>query len=158
MLPTEKASELFVHKGGHLCLNTVGTREKTEFVQPQHIYILSNDVIKSGDWVILGQGKLHKMTDSDMIDYLKSRSDATKKIIASTDKRITPESPIPKLLVDVYITFYNKADENIILQILVEYEETDNDSHNPFSNSQGYEEADWIITPDADGEILLIKC
>ena len=48
LLPTKDASELFIHKGGNLCLNKTGIREKTEFVSPQHLYLTSNREIKEG--------------------------------------------------------------------------------------------------------------
>ena len=50
LLPTEDASELFIHKGGDLCFNKVGKRDKTEFATPHHLYITSKRKIKEGEW------------------------------------------------------------------------------------------------------------
>ncbi|HWY33228.1 MAG TPA: hypothetical protein VNX68_01200 [Nitrosopumilaceae archaeon] len=47
-------------------------------------YLLSEDDIKTRDWVLRPDSVVLKMTDSDMVDYLQSESLATKKIIASS--------------------------------------------------------------------------
>ncbi len=51
----------------------------------QHLYILSDEEITSGSVVLKPNNTIHRMTDNDMIHYLDSMSNTTKKIIASTD-------------------------------------------------------------------------
>lgn len=55
----------------------------------QYLVFTSNQYIQAGDHVLLPNNIIKLMSDSDMIDYLDSGSDATKKIIAGTDKSLT---------------------------------------------------------------------
>lgn len=121
MLPTEKApknwkiGELLLD-GTSLFLNKTIRSNKTNNVAiPQHLYILSNEEIKEGDWVIMQTvwGKLLdnskkkplKVLNQDKTDYLiaeqesptKWKGNVSKddclKIIASTDESLG--LPIP---------------------------------------------------------------
>lgn len=82
-IPTEKASEIFLHKGGDMCFNKTGVRDKNEFAIPQHIYILSDDEIKERDWYyhpINGATKWGTRIE-DLASFCK-------KIIASTNPEL----------------------------------------------------------------------
>lgn len=80
-----------INKKGDICkfpygLNIVG---KDDIGYPtQHLYFLSDDEIKEGDWVLLPNKILKRMSNDDMIHYIDSMSNATKKIIATTDKSL----------------------------------------------------------------------
>jgi hypothetical protein len=102
----------------------------------QHLYIVSDEEIKEGDFVLLPNNTIQKMSNSDMIEYLSSDSLATKKIIATTNMSLSlvydgkssisdnwsKTLPHPsQSFIDKYITEYNKG--NIITDILVEYED-----------------------------------
>ena len=93
--------ELF-HK--HSCMYTL---EKAIF---QHLYILSDDKIKVGDW-ITDTNKVYEAPEIDAFIGFK-------KIIASTD--ISLELPqIPQSFINTYIEEYNN--DNIIDEVNVEY-------------------------------------
>lgn len=83
----------------------------------QHLYVTSDEVIKECDLVLMPDNTIHKMSPSDMIDYLDSQSKATKKIIATTDKSIGLPEPSKEFL-DVYIKAYNegKKIEEVLIQ------------------------------------------
>jgi hypothetical protein len=89
MLPTEKASRILLSKrDGEICFSSVETKEDSTF-KPQHLYFLSDDEIKEGDWVY------HKLLKSvfkiDLRevdeDYIKEAKNI-KKIIATTDESL----------------------------------------------------------------------
>ncbi len=71
---------------------------------PFQLVVISNDEIQSGDIVLLPNKTIHKMTDNDMVSYLDSMSKATKKIIASSDKKLTPNAWLPKTFVTRFLT------------------------------------------------------
>ena len=90
MLPTTKSS-LFLHKGGDLCLNTVGDREVSTYTQPQHLYIISDEKIKEGDWYAFKGATvtyfIKQRTKQDIECNPKVLSH-WKKIIATTDSSL----------------------------------------------------------------------
>lgn len=119
-------------------------------IQSQHLYIISDDEIKEGDWIFANQG-VHKVTDikDDKYPYgtLNHKGDkiyhhnSWKKIIATTDTSLndgiqkgkiynpsfkgTKYEPIiipqpSQQFIKKYIESYNKG--NIITDVLVEYE------------------------------------
>lgn len=94
MLPTtlEKLGEYIPHwqlmKGNSSSLFNWVVGENTTYCTPQHLYFLSNEEIKEGDWVLLPNKILKRMSNDDMIHYIDSMSNATKKIIATTDKSL----------------------------------------------------------------------
>lgn len=107
----------------------------------QHLYIVSDDEIKEGDFIIYANSIL-KILNVNSVGCLVKMSDGEfrivkshcKKIIATTDQSLTIEGkapsgdiawrfPFPKLsqsFIQKYITEYNKG--NIIVDIMVEYE------------------------------------
>jgi hypothetical protein len=104
--------------------------------QTQHIYILSDEVIKEGDWYYWSVTNTIQKAVKDSLDRLPKTSDGSKKIIATTDKslKIPTENPAlhhiginEKLLpqpsqsfIEKFVEEYNKG--NIITDVLVEYE------------------------------------
>lgn len=96
---------------------------------PQHLYIVSDEPIKVGDWVLKPDGTIIQMTHNNIVSYLDSQSTATKKIIATTDKYLElPYNggrheflPHPsQSFIEKYVEEYNKG--NIITEVMVEYE------------------------------------
>lgn len=109
---------------------------KDIYWQPQHLYFLSDDEIKEGDWYVDDTNTIRKAITSDP-DYWKVRP-KYKKIIATTDTSLKIENPIAKKsaggdnwyislpqpsqsFIKKYIEEYNKG--NIITDVMVEYEE-----------------------------------
>jgi len=85
---------------------------------PQHLYFLSDEEIKEGDWYMTEIP--HTIWQYDRNKGLSSGRGWNKKIIATTDKSLnlphTSDSFIEK-----YVEEYNKG--NIITEVMVEYEE-----------------------------------
>lgn len=98
----------------------------------QHLYILSDEEVKEGDWFLHVDSTLppNKIT-KHMLQLIKDGVAILniKKIIATTDKSlinikrplvVTRELPhIPDSFINIFIDEYNK--QNIIKQVLVEY-------------------------------------
>ena len=96
--------------------------------EPQHLYIISDDDIKEGDWVIWNnQIEQAKRVESQMAYH------GFKKIIATTDRSLQINTfykvtgvfdgglPQPsQQFIEKYIEEYNKG--NVIIDVLVEYE------------------------------------
>lgn len=99
-------------------------------ISKQHIYIISEDEIKVGDWCI----DRHKTVYKQKTDKIFTEFTGSKKIIATTDKLILktsksinkeqfPDIILPQIsqqFIEHFITEYNKG--NIISDVLVEYE------------------------------------
>ncbi len=94
----------------------------------QHLYILSDDEIKEGDWCL---DTLHN--DVFQFGVFRGSSNSNKKIIATTDKSIQQSEPdgiggstswfYPSLsenFIEKYVEEYNKG--NVITEVLVEYD------------------------------------
>lgn len=105
--------------------------------QPQHLYIISDEEIKEGDWFIQTtyQGVFKCLKKDNNYIYFNNNSyepiDYCKKIIATTDLNL---SSIPKgdtftklipepsqSFIEKYVEEYNKG--NVITDVMVEYEE-----------------------------------
>lgn len=104
---------------------------------PQHLYIISDDEIKEGDWFIGDNVSLRQCTSNNAgnINFKGgwySGSENCKKIIATTDTSLNTQNinndtksiviyPQPsQQFIEKYIESYNKGE--IIIDILVEYE------------------------------------
>ena len=105
-----------------------GNHKGTEnTIIPQHLYIVSNEEIKEGDWYIDDTNTIRQSITSDK-DYWAVRQDY-KKIITTTNTflyaLITQDKPFDELpqpsdsFIKKYIEEYNKG--NIITNVLVEY-------------------------------------
>jgi len=81
-------------KLGSLTINiNRNVTESNEYWQKYKLVLVSLDpkeIIKEDDFVLLQNGELKRMKESDVIDYLNSNSDATVKVIA-TQKQLSPE-------------------------------------------------------------------
>ena len=145
MLPTLKESILLLNPTTNKFGLTKETSRKIypieEYIKlgfiPQHLYIISDDEIKEGDYVL--NIETNNIFKSDSIEYLESHniiedfdksfyinSKYAKKIIATTDKTLsqTSRTEIPQpsqQFIEKYIEEYNNG--NIITDILVEYEQ-----------------------------------
>lgn len=133
MLSTEKASGLLL---GSKLYNKIGnnyweTKELDYSVKRQHLYFLSDDKTKEGDWVKHGLVDLIYQVNKDNLEA--TLYNKCKKIIATTDSSLkllpvkskdwdeTPRSlpqPSPQFI-EKYIEEYNKG--NIITECMVEY-------------------------------------
>lgn len=88
--------------------------------EPQHLYILSNNEIKEGDFFMSTflSYPLHNVKEG-YAEYPDTNN--CKKIIATTDKTLgLPQ--IPKEFIEAYILSYNMGSMNTITEIMVEYE------------------------------------
>ena len=101
----------------------------------QHLYFLSDEEIKEGDWFIMNscivrQCSLHKGDILDTIGGLHHES-VCKKIIATTDRSLTIAAtssgryvyhlPQPsQSFIEKFVKEYNKS--NVITEVMVEYE------------------------------------
>jgi hypothetical protein len=86
MLPTDGASHLFIdiNKGRNTLIyrifGGVKPQEKNKGNSPQHLYFLSDEEIKEGDWYIVG--------DRVLTAVIMPISSKYRKIIATTDKSL----------------------------------------------------------------------
>ena len=115
------------------------------FSEFQHLYIISNEEIKEGDWYIDDINTIRQSITSDK-DYWAVRQDY-KKIIATTNTSlyvpITQDKPFDELpqpsdsFIKKYIEEYNKGD--VITNVLVEYE-----IGKSYSGNSGLEIKQWL--------------
>ena len=144
ILPTEQYTNLclghnlsYVESKNSISIDAIWKSIKLQYpYKPQHLYIISEDEIKEGDWCMIidktsklyGQFEQHK--------GMHQRNEQWKKIIATTDtslyqatgkayKMVDGFKPTYKNLpqpsqqfIEIYIEFYNK--DNIISDVLVE--------------------------------------
>jgi hypothetical protein len=134
MLQTDKAEnslyasydKILNYYSGHL---TQDYLKNVLLAKSYHLYILSNDEIKKGDWFFSSENTIEKYIGSIMPIYLD------KKIIATTDSSLKQDLEyinggkcgevcllqIPKSFIEKYITEHNKG--NVISNVLVEIED-----------------------------------
>lgn len=171
MLPVAKSKLVLVEPREILYLNQ-NEKERNEFSKPQHIYILSSEEIKEGDWCLIdnnvGQSKGYQLLQCEKTDinngwyYFKDfKTGRCKKIIATTDFELrTPDSgmkagyymkdsmPLPRPsddFIKVFVKTQGKIDK-----ILVEYKEYSNQSFNKIipSRFSYFQEYKLKIAPD----------
>lgn len=157
MLPTnEKAifdfNQIIKHDKGKLHIAIAKSKKENPFDQRwtgQHLYIISDDEIKEGDWIYNNINKsIEQVIKVSNLHYIKNLTTKTeksggslpytngKKIIATTDSSLQfaiDKSPYPmeihclpqpsQQFIQKYIEEYNKG--NIIVDVLVEYEEAE---------------------------------
>jgi len=136
MLPTNKSKLIKVINPDmriSLHKNLVDKESKTVF-QAQHLYIISDDEIKEGDWCLEGS-EVFQVEEFNLITGICRDSkgnpfitDACEKIIATTDnslKRVVgigTFAPLPQpsqQFIEQYIEAYNKGE--VITDVLIEY-------------------------------------
>jgi hypothetical protein len=126
MLPTnEKAPIRKLQGSNELQYFDTPVLKYGDLAQTQHLYFLSDEEIKEGDWQYT---KLHGVTKAN--NLLWSKQENAKKVLATTDTlslnydlhkdSIYLPQPSPSFL-EVYVTEYNKG--NQIKEVMVEYEE-----------------------------------
>lgn len=122
ILPTEKASLILSNDGNELMYdsNTVhlGGYKKDCVFTPQHLYFISDEISKVGDWYYDSHNNiiLKATTQSDHNIY------QYKKVIASTDKSLgLPEPPLA--FIHKYNCNWNKG--NKIQLVMVNYSRND---------------------------------
>lgn len=136
LLETKKKSSIWSNKGRRLYYNQANFNDVDDEIR-YHLYILSSDEIKEGDWYIDDTNTIRQSITSDK-EYWSVRKDY-KKIIASTNTSLSGifvekeledgqnfldkiKLPQPsQSFIEKYISEYNKG--NIITDIMVEYEE-----------------------------------
>jgi len=150
MLPTDKWSPV-VHS-----TNKYGGLFKSEHYSPmkdmgdsyQHLYIVSNDKIKEGDWVISSTNTIIQCMYPENIHHKD-----IKKIIATTDNSLNQDIiarpyplvySIPQQFIDQYINEYNRG--NIITKVLVEVEMWAHSEENP----------QWKVKLNQDNEVSIL--
>lgn len=94
-----------------------------EYYQPQHLYILSDEEIKEGDWFLMNgciERQCKFIENYLIVDTTEGRHhySVCKKIITSTDKSLNLPEPSTSFI-QKYIEEYNKG--NKIEDIMVEY-------------------------------------
>jgi len=164
MLPTEEQTKLWISKGTNILRdlsNIIGMKQAIG----QHIYIISDDEIKEGDWY-LQYGNLSGWK------LLQSRKDISlfekdKKIISTNDKTchkncncsIVCTKRCEKLLpepsqqfITKYIESYNKGE--IITDVLVEYEKA---TYDKWFDNGGQPVFDTIKVNPKDNTITIRK-
>ncbi|MFW6225973.1 MAG: hypothetical protein ACOC3V_03365 [bacterium] len=122
MLPTnEKAGTIWLNTKGQL-LHTHVSDEYKELYKPQHLYILSDEKIKEGDWMLrLYDNTIHQATRGDVRLFNENKNghkDDFRKIIATTDKFLCLPKPSDSFI-QKYIEKYNEGKS--ITDVLVEY-------------------------------------
>jgi hypothetical protein len=135
MLPTEKAENCLIrNESGNKSLwknNPKGHYFTQEYLKSvpatsHHLYILSDDEIKEGDWYIDTYSAIPLKASENHIN----KHSTSKKIIATTDESLKWYMigflPQPsQSFIEKYIEEYNKG--NVITDVLVEYEDADFD-------------------------------
>jgi len=128
MLPTNEKAQLWLSKGNALTL--WGKENNNDKLGAnQHLYFLSDEEIKEGDWYISAMKSIISQHNGT-----EKLPDGWKKIIATTDKSL--KVPIDKAymnfgeteslphtsdsFIEKYVEEYNK--ENIITEVMVEYD------------------------------------
>lgn len=168
MLTTEKASRL-----AYISLTSLLQYTKNEATleykdrpkagnKPQHLYLISDDEIKKGDWCILlddtgipfshhpqkwdGNGKVNK---------------GCKKIVATTDLDIVfpvnkfPHMPqIPVGFIEAYIKAYNE--ESPITEVAVEYEKQNTSIVHAIMNIMNNEDSfEYVLKTRSDNTVVI---
>lgn len=125
LVPTKEKSTF----DGQLCLNgnhLFIARECDDVgdLQPQKLILISLDPeekIEVGDKVLRPDGVIIIMSHSDMVAYLDSQSNATKKIIATQDQ-------LPKEYIQQLVEQYNSHKvEDVEIEIIEDYGHIDKD-------------------------------
>ncbi len=98
MLPTKKGSWLGL-TNGKLYYSEFG--QMTNLWENQHLYAVSNEEINDNDWVLHKSGHfVYQVFDARYVEDCK-------KVIASTDKEITPDFWIHESFVNAFVLSYN---------------------------------------------------
>jgi len=156
MLATEKATSISILQSGKLWYAT----DDRVTLNHQHLYLISDDEIKEGDWVTTC-GAINDGTVS-IAKYEKDLLGVGKKIIATTDKLASGKCmedrcllhpcdgkcclpQIPESFIQAYIKAYNEG--NPITEVNVSYEET--------PRTPGSKDTIWVVQTRADNTVII---
>ena len=89
-----------------------------DFINPQHLFITSDEEIKEGDWIYCANGNPRISKAKGCFKYYICVK--CKKIIASTDSSLNLHL-LSKLFIDNYIEQHNEG--NVITDVMVEFED-----------------------------------
>ena len=170
MLPTKEKSDIFIGKT-HSVLHYKNNIPDEEFKSYQHLYIISDDEIKEGDWCY------DKRPDEngDLVDIVyqvkniefELRTSTEKKIIATTDSSLWRPShkyasdvillPQPsQQFIEKFIEEYNRG--NVITDVLVEYENKfDGKEYVDELDAYGYDKIKSILKINHKDNNIIIK-
>lgn len=175
MLPTKPIKQEDVTREGHFHEGLLLQKEKLYLEGTlAHLYILSDDEIKEGDWFYNPATKETLYASKDMLSW---NSDTTqehkgwKKIVATTDKALKIPKPQPNSLdmfckleetlpqpsegfLNKFVEEYNKG--NIITEVLVEYVETDQVVKR-FEEDEGYDSSMTTLKVNPKDNTITIK-
>lgn len=136
MLPTEDRCFIFMNKNKTWLKSSNVILDDHPVERNQHLYIVSDDEIKEGDWFIQTHQAIQTLVQCDKqnveaIKHFQSNVLKAKKIIATTDTSLRINSelsnsnsikfqlPQPsQQFIEKYIESYNKG--NVIIDVLVE--------------------------------------
>lgn len=151
MLPTKEKALLYTDRYGNLKThNTLSTLPLDSIGSNYHLYFLSDDKIKEGDWFVSELN--HVWQHNGVVEPSK----LSKKIIATTEIRLgTSEyserykesyfNPLPqpsKGFVEKYILEYDKG--NIITEVMVEYEHVNITKQEDYQYQNGHSNLNYI--------------
>jgi len=136
MLPTNNKTNLWISTQTNIFRYSSACIDDMRLANSYHLYIISDDEIKEGDWVICNGSKntIQKIIEINEHNELELSKGyclpkiLCKKIIATTDilfaptdDMINPYLPQPsQQFIEKYIESYNKGE--VITDVLVEYE------------------------------------
>src|ERR1700679_357711 len=113
ILPTENLSNIWKDDRSSILFYNGRQSRTMGHHHNQHLYILSDDGSKIGEWTIFTS--THNDTIEEYNSPIKVEYDYASnglynfKVIASTDKSITPNSWIPDSFVETYVKAYNEG-------------------------------------------------
>ncbi len=158
MLPTEKDGAILKFDASDTLIVAQGTIHSNVPFKKFDLYIISDDEIKEGDNVahkdrILTVGKNRGLYLSVYeLSHIDVRTDACKKVIASTDKEITPKSWINKSFVNDYVEAKNGG--NPIIKVDLEID-TIPDLQSYHEQTKKCDNIDVFITNE-DSSVIII--
>jgi hypothetical protein len=174
MLPTNQKTNGMICKDitGQdkiIAIKTKHLMEHEDYIGHHHLYIISDDEIKEGDWIITNiHNKIEQVLNNQT--SLKFYQKRAKKIIATTDTSLyihqkeTVSSPervfyLPQpsqQFIQKYIEEYNKG--NVITDILVEYEiKFDGKEYVDELDAYGYDKFKSILKVNPKDNTITIK-
>lgn len=149
MLPTNEKARICVIKQ----LYYRGEDSQIDSLQNQHLYILSEDEIRKGDYYYtearISEYGIHLCDSERLVQICKELK--AKKVIATTDKSLNLPG-ISQSFIDKYIEKYNKG--KVLKEVNVVYEE---DLIKVYDNTGEHSGGYLDFNPDTNGYKPLIK-
>lgn len=133
MLPTNQKTSTLWLTTDYQFIHTHVSGEYKEKYRPHHLYFLSNEEIKEGDWYYIPRTNSVHQCQNDPTELNLERHVGVRKVIATTDKSLTKTSfkvfsnlqshqlPQPsQSFIEKWVEEFNKG--NVIEEVMVEYE------------------------------------